>query len=182
LILILCTRTITGFHGSGGTRIPPGGMRSASIFEEPEDTVGQVLPQPLVRLHQLSPSPGLRNLHCHLHLLMYHRVAPPQESCRRCRCCSYYNRHSHITWSSNCSHKKAYSCWVCGKPITSQGHTQFRGQQYCPDAPGQLPKEEWLQRRKPLPRRGHRQHSNSSGLITNFMIYTILQCFVHTYM
>ena len=25
-----------------------------------------------------------------------------------------------------------------------RGHTQFRGQRYCPEAPGQIPKEEWL--------------------------------------
>jgi len=26
----------------------------------------------------------------------------------------------------------------------SEGHTQFRGQQYCPESPGQIPQEEWL--------------------------------------
>ena len=28
--------------------------------------------------------------------------------------------------------------------MTSEGHTQFRGQRYCPESPGQVPQEEWL--------------------------------------
>uniref|UniRef100_A0A8C4R2N2 Uncharacterized protein n=1 Tax=Eptatretus burgeri TaxID=7764 RepID=A0A8C4R2N2_EPTBU len=40
--------------------------------------------------------------------------------------------------------RKVYTCRVCNKPITSPGHTQFRGHRYCPDAPNQIPKEEWL--------------------------------------
>ena len=44
--------------------------------------------------------------------------------------------------------RKAYTCTVCGRPMTSEGHTQFRGQRYCPSAPGQLPQDEWLQKKK----------------------------------
>jgi len=44
--------------------------------------------------------------------------------------------------------RKQYSCRVCGRPMQSEGHTQFRGQRYCPDAPGQVPKEEWLSQKK----------------------------------
>ena len=40
--------------------------------------------------------------------------------------------------------RKTYNCRICGKPMKSEGHTQFRGQRYCPEAPGQIPKEEWL--------------------------------------
>ena len=42
--------------------------------------------------------------------------------------------------------RKAYTCTVCERPMTSEGHTQFRGQQYCPLAPGQIPQSEWLQK------------------------------------
>ena len=44
--------------------------------------------------------------------------------------------------------KRKYTCRVCGKEMTSSGHTQFRGQRYCPDAPGQISKEDWLAQRK----------------------------------
>ncbi|CAH1242499.1 Hypp6776 [Branchiostoma lanceolatum] len=33
--------------------------------------------------------------------------------------------------------RKEYSCRVCGLPVASEGHSQFRGQRYCPNAPGQ---------------------------------------------
>ena len=32
--------------------------------------------------------------------------------------------------------------------MTSEGHTQFRGQRYCPLAPGQISQGEWLQKKK----------------------------------
>ena len=41
--------------------------------------------------------------------------------------------------------RKAYTCTVC---VTSEGHTQFRRQRYCPLAPGQIPQDEWLQKKK----------------------------------
>ena len=44
--------------------------------------------------------------------------------------------------------RKVYTCRVCGHPMTTEGHTQFRGQRYCPLAPGQIPQEEWLRRKK----------------------------------
>ena len=44
--------------------------------------------------------------------------------------------------------RKAYTCKVCKRPMTSEGHSQFRGQRYCPSAPGQIPLDEWLQKKK----------------------------------
>ena len=44
--------------------------------------------------------------------------------------------------------RKVYTCTVCGRPMTSEGHTQFRGQRYCPSAPGQMPQHEWLRKKK----------------------------------
>ena len=44
--------------------------------------------------------------------------------------------------------RKEYSCRICNRPMTTPGHTQFYGQRYCPDAPGQLPQEEWLRMKK----------------------------------
>ena len=41
-----------------------------------------------------------------------------------------------------------YTCTVCREPITSPGHSQFYGKRYCPNAPGQIPKEEWLAQRR----------------------------------
>jgi hypothetical protein len=44
--------------------------------------------------------------------------------------------------------RKTYTCKVCNEPMSSAGHTQFRGQRYCPFAPGQIPREEWLAERR----------------------------------
>ena len=44
--------------------------------------------------------------------------------------------------------RKTYTCTVCGRPMTSEGHTQFHGQRYCPSAPGQIPQDEWLQKKR----------------------------------
>ena len=44
--------------------------------------------------------------------------------------------------------RKEYTCRVCGETMRSSGHTQFRGQRYCPKAPGQIPKKEWLAKKK----------------------------------
>lgn len=38
--------------------------------------------------------------------------------------------------------RKTYTCKTCSQPMTSAGHTQFRGQRYCPNAPGRIPKEQ----------------------------------------
>ena len=46
------------------------------------------------------------------------------------------------------SHRKICSCRICHMPMSTEGHTQFRGQRYCPNAPGQIPKEEWLAERR----------------------------------
>ena len=43
--------------------------------------------------------------------------------------------------------RKVYTCRVCGQPMKNTGHTHFRGIRYCPNAPGQIPLEEWLTRR-----------------------------------
>ena len=40
--------------------------------------------------------------------------------------------------------RKEYSCRVCGQAMLSEGHTQFRGQRYCPYAEGAMPKQDWL--------------------------------------
>ena len=40
--------------------------------------------------------------------------------------------------------RKEYSCRVCGQAMLSEGHTQFRGQRYCPYAKGAMPKQDCL--------------------------------------
>lgn len=44
--------------------------------------------------------------------------------------------------------RKEYTCRVCNQAMVRTGHTQFRGKRYCPNAPGQIPKEDWLTLRK----------------------------------
>ena len=44
--------------------------------------------------------------------------------------------------------RRKYTCTVCGEPMASTGHSQFYGKRYCPNALGQVPKEEWLAQRR----------------------------------
>lgn len=58
--------------------------------------------------------------------------------------------------------RKTYTCRTCGKNMTGMfstkylntftiagsGHTQYKGQRYCPSAAGQIPKEEWLKNKR----------------------------------
>ena len=40
--------------------------------------------------------------------------------------------------------RKERCCRLCGKPIGTEGHSQFHGKIYCPFVPGQIPRKEWL--------------------------------------
>ena len=44
--------------------------------------------------------------------------------------------------------RKTYSCKVCQLPVTSEGHTQFKGKRCCPHEPGVLPVKELLELRR----------------------------------
>eukprot|EP00117_Sycon_ciliatum_P004662 scpid103732/ scgid4296/ len=44
--------------------------------------------------------------------------------------------------------RRIYMCGKCGKAATSEGHTQFRGQRYCPNVEGQIPKGQWQKEKK----------------------------------
>ena len=44
--------------------------------------------------------------------------------------------------------RKIYSCSTSRQPMSAPGHTQFRGQRYCPHAQGQIPREEWLAKKR----------------------------------
>lgn len=51
---------------------------------------------------------------------------------------------SEVPSTSTDSKRKVYSCKLCSLPMSAGEHTQFRGQRYCPTAPGALPKDAWL--------------------------------------
>ena len=40
--------------------------------------------------------------------------------------------------------QRSYMCKLCKQPMSSQGHTQFKGTHYCPHALNQIPVNEWL--------------------------------------
>lgn len=41
--------------------------------------------------------------------------------------------------------RMAYTCRKCKQPMSKEnGHSQYFGQTYCPNEPGQIPREEWL--------------------------------------
>ena len=41
--------------------------------------------------------------------------------------------------------RKVYTCKGCKLPVASAGHTQFRGQRYCPNTNSEITQQEWLQ-------------------------------------
>ena len=43
--------------------------------------------------------------------------------------------------------RKVYTCRVCNQPMKGTGHTHFKGIRYCPNAPQQIPLDEWLTHR-----------------------------------
>lgn len=44
--------------------------------------------------------------------------------------------------------RRKYTCTTCGLPMTSTGHSQWYGHRYCPHAPGQVPKEQWMAKQR----------------------------------
>ena len=44
--------------------------------------------------------------------------------------------------------RKTWCCQKCHQPTGSVGHSQYKGQIYCPYIPGQIPREEWLALRR----------------------------------
>ena len=43
--------------------------------------------------------------------------------------------------------RKVYTYRICNMPMRDTGHTYFRGITYCPNAPDQIPLDEWLTHR-----------------------------------
>lgn len=73
---------------------------------------------------------------------------PPQATSVKSRQTDWRNRKRAAEGANMPLPRKTYTCGTCGKPMMTEGHTQFRGQRYCPQTPGILPQGEWLQQKR----------------------------------
>ena len=107
------------------------------IFDEPEDTTGQakvrgITPPAIVS----TPSTSTK------------QSASRTTEWRQRKKAAASISTSQASTSTSVTSRKVYTCRICGNPMTSPGHTQYRGQRYCPEEPEQIPKEEWLALKK----------------------------------
>ena len=74
---------------------------------------------------------------------------------------------------------KVHCCQKCQQPIGSVGHSQFKGQIYCPYVPDQLPKDEWLAlQRAEYAEKKEAQHGrvDSACVRPTLLHWTVLRC------
>ena len=112
------------------------------VFEEAEDTSGQATCR---RKTKSSSRPPPQETPPSLDLPL--DSAPAGPSAPQSRTTAWRHKKEREE-GKQAKTRKVYTCRVCGQPMTTEGHTQFRGQRYCPNAPGQLPQDEWLKRKK----------------------------------
>lgn len=144
--------------------VPPSPPALPHVFEEAEDTSGQATCRKKTKSSSRPPAPPSINLTLDLPLdsapskLSAHPPAPPSldlpldsapagPSAPQSRTTAWRHKKEREE-GKQAKTRKVYTCRVCGQPMTTEGHTQFRGQRYCPNAPGQLPQDEWLKRKK----------------------------------
>ena len=111
---------------------PPPPPLHPHIFEEPEDTSGTAAVQ-------CSSSTGVTTC-----VLTASRLTASPSTVSR----TTTWRHKKTGKQRLSKRRKVYTCRTCQQPMTTPGHTQFRGQRYCQHAPGQIPRAEWLAQRR----------------------------------
>ena len=132
--------------------LPPGPLPApmeSHEFEEPEDTTGQARVRgtqsnPPLLPTTVVPTPANQTADwCHRE-----KAAAASGSGSSSSSSTVAPTRPLLPTSTTTKQRKVYSCRICGKPMASPGHTQFRGQRYCPEQPGQMSKEEWLMLRR----------------------------------
>lgn len=119
---------------------PPTSLAESHVYEESEDTSGEAQRR---TLDQRTSQPSPQQIG-----EVPMEVLPPTPSTSRT---TDWRRRKAIAEGSGPATKaprKVYACRVCNQPMATEGHTQYKGRRYCPNAPGQIPKEEWLAQRK----------------------------------
>uniref|UniRef100_UPI00358E8398 uncharacterized protein n=1 Tax=Myxine glutinosa TaxID=7769 RepID=UPI00358E8398 len=141
-------KTLPGGLTCASTELPEARRRPTSkeppadphVFEEPQDTTGEASkkrkPAMATALHPTAEGSAS--------VAAAERTEPVVS-----RTTAWRKRRMELggSYTSKVS-RKQYTCRVCGRPMTAPGHTQFRGQRYCPHAQGQISKEQWLAERK----------------------------------
>lgn len=115
------------------------------VIQEPVDTTGQAKVRNSVASQSAPPSTSLVMLDSSTPTT---HVSRTTEWRRRKAAAAGKQPQGVYEQQTNKPPRKQYGCRVCGKAMSSPGHTQFRGQRYCPDAPNQIPREQWLAQKK----------------------------------
>ena len=129
---------------------PPSCPLEPHSFPEPEDTTGQArvrktsFPPSLSASAKSSASTDLPSSPTLSQLTIPSEIGPTPEPIVS-RTTQWRRRKSGQTSETS---RKVYTCRMCRKPMSTEGHTQFRGQRYCPNVPGQIPRDEWLAQKK----------------------------------
>ena len=137
---------------------PPPAPLETHHFEEPEDTTGQARVRGQQRPPSAPPAPQIQPASRTTEWRQRQRAASLASGSASSSASGSASSSASVSvpptqpppppTTATTKQRKVYSCRICGKPMTSPGHTQFRGQRYCPDEPGQMSKEEWLMLKK----------------------------------
>lgn len=110
---------------------PPPPPLHPYTFEEPDDTSGTAVVQHSSSSSALTSAAPVYT----------HTVQPPVSRTTKWR-------RKKAEKQRQKKQRKVYTCRICRQPMTTAGHTQFRGQRYCQHAPGQIPRAEWLAQKR----------------------------------
>ena len=141
---------------------PPPTPTHRHTFYEPEDTTGracvrgssrQSTPVPFPA-QSIVPMPALRNMPVFEQATLPTEVVQLAEvkvqttTVPRTTAWRQRKRTAAVATLPQTQARRKYTCTICGEPMACTGHSQFYGKRYCPNAPGQVPKEQWLAERR----------------------------------
>lgn len=114
-----------------------------ATFEEPIDTTGQASVRRRLEFTQPPPTPSQEEK-----VVVYEVIeAVDQTLCPKkiSRTTEWRKRSKELNGEETKLKKprKEYSCSKCNKPMSSDGHSQFKGKRFCAVSDGKT-KEEWL--------------------------------------
>ena len=139
--------------GKAGARQAPVLRAAAASLAEPPFS-GRPPTPPGLPAHRRHQWPGDREAPSHL--IVRHRRAERRRSGIAPSPAGLQRRRPIRAWPTSPTRTRApvprlgktRCCQKCHQPTGSVGHSQYKGQIYCPYIPGQIPREEWLALRR----------------------------------